>query len=173
LPLKEIVIDAVIDVDWSRKMRPTPLSRSRMGSTVALPPGGRVSYTALAPDPCSELLPARPLTDQSSAHRARRSASLAVTIIQGIPIDQSKDIRSFLIRSDHQLAARCESAPQRLIFVAGWIGALQATGKGTALLIGDDQRRKATAPSFNLGNSLPLASPCARKGHCIRAEHRR
>jgi hypothetical protein len=47
-PLEEIVIDAVIDVDWSRKMRPTPLSRSRTGSAVARPPGGRASITARA-----------------------------------------------------------------------------------------------------------------------------
>jgi hypothetical protein len=32
-------------------------------------------------------------------------------------------------------------------------------------MLGDDQRRQATAPSFNLGNSIPLASPRADQGH--------
>ena len=104
-------------------------------------------------------------TGQSCAHGSRRSAGLAVAIIQGILIDEIKDIRSFLVRSDHQPGTGCERAPQCLILVAGCIGTLQATNKGIALLLGDDQRRKATAPSFNLGNSIPLASPRADQGH--------
>ena len=104
-------------------------------------------------------------TGQSCAHGSRRSAGLAVAIIQGILIDEIKDIRSFLVRSDHQPGTGCESAPQCLILVAGWIGTLQATNKGIALLLGDDQRRKAAAPSFDLGNSIPLASPRADQGH--------
>jgi len=104
------------------------------------------------------------LTGQSCAHRSRRRASLAVAIIQRVLIDQAEDISSFIIRYHHQFAAGCESAPQRLILVAGWIGALEATNKGIALLLGYDQGRKAAAPSLNLGNSVPLASPRADKG---------
>ena len=73
-------------------------------------------------------------------------------------------MRSFLVRSDHQPGAGCESAPQCLILVAV---ALERSGdrQGIALLLGDDQGRKTTAPSFNLSNSIPLASPHADQGH--------
>jgi hypothetical protein len=50
------------------------------------------------------------------------------------------------------------------IFVAGRIRTLQATRKGVALLLGDDQRGEAAAPTFNLGDAVPLASPRADKG---------
>jgi hypothetical protein len=56
---------------------------------------------------------------QSCAHRSRRRAGLAVAIIQGVLIDQTKNISSFFIRSHHQVAAGRESAPQRLFLVAG------------------------------------------------------
>src|SRR5262245_31934754 len=113
------------------------------------------------------------LTGQSCAHGSRRPASLAVAIIQGVAIDQTEDVSPFVIRSHDQLGPGRESAPQRLLHVAGRIGALQATRKGVALLLGDDQRGEAAAPPFVLGDAVPLASPRADKGHCISAERRR
>src|SRR5215813_7037654 len=104
------------------------------------------------------------LTGQPCAHGSRRTAGLAVAIVEGILIDETEDVGSFVIGSHHQLAAGRERAPQRLFLVAGWIGALQATNEGIALLFGYDQRRKAAAPSFNLGNSVPLANPRADEG---------
>jgi len=104
------------------------------------------------------------LTGQPCAHGSRRTAGLAVAIVEGILIDETEDVGSFVIGSHHQLAAGRERAPQWLFLVAGWIGALQATDEGIALLFGYDQRRKAAAPSFNLGNSVPLANPRADEG---------
>src|SRR5215470_58056 len=104
------------------------------------------------------------LTGQPCAHGSRRTAGLAVAIVEGILIDQTEDVGSFVIGSHHQLAAGRERAPQWLFLVAGWIGALQATYEGVALLFGYDQGRKPAAPSFNLGNSVPLANPRADEG---------
>lgn len=50
-------------------------------------------------------------TGQSCAHGSRRRARLAVAIIQGILIDEIKDVRPFLVGSDHQPGAGRESAP--------------------------------------------------------------
>src|SRR5262245_52217184 len=59
------------------------------------------------------------LAGQPCAHGSRRPAGLAVAIIQRVPIDQTEDVGSFVIRSHDQLAAGCECAPQRLLHVAG------------------------------------------------------
>src|SRR5262245_30924069 len=59
------------------------------------------------------------LTGQSCAHGSRRPASLAVAIIQGVPIDQTEDVSPFVIRSHDELGAGRESAPERLLHVAG------------------------------------------------------
>src|SRR5262245_57376029 len=75
------------------------------------------------------------LAGQPCADGSRRPAGLAVAIIQRVPIDQTEDVSPFVIRSHDQLAAGCESAPQRLFLVAGRIGTLQATRKGVALLL--------------------------------------
>src|SRR5262249_22820128 len=114
------------------------------------------------------------LAGQSCAHGSRGGASLAVAIVEGILIDQTEDVGSFVIRSHRQLAPRPGSAPPPPLLRAGWIGALKGTDKGVALLFVYDQGRKPAPPSFDLGNSIPLASPRADKGHCIiRAEHGR
>src|SRR5262245_1822331 len=113
-----------------------------------------------------------PLPGQSRTHRARRRAGLAVAIIQRVLIEQREDIRPFVVRSHHQAGAGGEGAPQRLLFVAGRIGALQARDEGVALLLGDDQRGEAAAPSLDLGDPVALPGPGAEERHLL-AERRR
>src|SRR5262249_15565131 len=99
------------------------------------------------------------------AHRTRRTAGLAVAIIESVLIDQTEDVGAFLIGSHHQLGAGRERAPERFLLVAGRIGTLEATDESVALLLGNDQRRQAAAPALDLCDSIALAGPCPDKGH--------
>src|SRR5712691_8477847 len=60
-------------------------------------------------------------TGQPCAYGSRRTASLAVAIVEGILIDQTENVGSFVIGSHHQLSAGRERPPQRFFLVAGWI----------------------------------------------------
>src|SRR5712691_8289713 len=112
------------------------------------------------------------LTDEPRTNRARRSARLAIAIVEGIPVDETEDVGPFVVRSHHQMTARRERAPKWLVLVAGRIRALQMSGERIALLLRDDERCQATAPSFNLGDPIPLPSPCTDKRWRVSTECR-
>src|ERR1700720_2436484 len=99
------------------------------------------------------------LPGQPGTHGARRRPGLAVTIVQRVLVDETENVSPFLVRSHHELTVRRESAPQLLILIAGRVRAFQMRCKGAALLLRYDQRGKATAASFDLGNPIPLSGP--------------
>jgi hypothetical protein len=100
------------------------------------------------------------LPGQPGTHGARRRPGLAVTIVQRVLVDETENVSPFLVRSHHELTVRRESAPQLLILIAGRIRAFQMPCKGAALLLRYNQRGKATAAAFDLGNPIPLSAPC-------------
>src|SRR5262249_30891861 len=105
-----------------RRCHPWPAATSRPGGLVVrTTPNTRRRGSTLAGQACT--------------HGSRGSAGLGVAVIQRVPIDQTEDVISFVVRSHHQLAAGRERAPQRLLDVAGGIGALEAAGEGVALLL--------------------------------------
>src|SRR6478672_7303799 len=59
------------------------------------------------------------LPGEPGAHGARRRSGLAITIIQGVLVDEAEDVSPFLVRSHHELTVRRESAPELLILIAG------------------------------------------------------
>src|SRR5262245_16670293 len=99
------------------------------------------------------------LSGKSGAHRARRRAGLGVTIIERVLVDETENVSPFLVRSHHQLGARREGTPEGLILIAGRVRTLQVPDEGVALLLRYDQRGKSAAPSFDLGNAIPLSGP--------------
>jgi hypothetical protein len=101
------------------------------------------------------------LPGKPRAHSARRTAGLGVTIVEGVLVDETENVRPFIVRAHHELTARRESAPQRLILIAGRVCAFQTPDKGVALLLGYDERGKPTAPPFDLGNPVPSAGSSA------------
>src|SRR5213078_2039569 len=72
------------------------------------------------------------LPGKPGAHRACRRAALAVTIIEGVLVDETENIKSFLVRSHHELTVRRESAPEWLILVARRVRAFQVPCESVA-----------------------------------------
>src|SRR4029453_6102081 len=110
------------------------------------------------------------LPGKPRAHSARRTAGLGVTIVEGVLVDETENVRPFIVRAHHELTARRESAPERLILIAGRVCAFQTPDKGVALLLRYDKRGKSTAPPFGLGNPIPLSSPCPDQRRLISAQ---
>src|SRR5262249_6338474 len=113
---------------------------------------------------CSRVKPYSALPDEPRTYRARRRAGLAVTIVQGVRIDETERVSPLIVRSHHELTVRRESAPERLILIAGRVRAFQMPDKGVALLLRDDERGKSAAPTFRLGNPIALSGPCPDEG---------
>src|SRR6266508_4183847 len=79
-------------------------------------------------------VPPAPKTDSAlpgkpRAHSARRTAGLGVTIVEGVLVDETENVRPFIVRAHHELTARRESAPERLILIAGRVCAFQTSYK--------------------------------------------
>src|SRR5262249_38134566 len=94
-------------------------------------------------------LPRSTLPNEPRAHRAWRRAGLAVTIVQGVLVDELENVGPFVVGSHHQPAARGEGAPQWLLLVSGRIRAFQTPHKGVALLLRYDKSGKPTPSPFD------------------------
>ena len=98
-------------------------SLSGIVTPVRLPPG-RFMHTRKARSSSARPLLRRrkrksALPGEPGTHGAWRRTGLAVTIIEGILVDEAEDVSAFLVRSHHELTVRRESAPELLVLIAG------------------------------------------------------
>src|SRR5262252_664563 len=91
-------------------------SRTSATSLDRLVNGGAGVVTPGRLPPQKSALPGEPGT-----HGAWRRTGLAVTIIEGVLVDEAEDVSAFLVRSHHELTVRSESAPELLVLIAGGV----------------------------------------------------
>ena len=126
----------------------------------------RSAWTSL-PLPSSDCNEVRAWTDSAlpgkpRAHSARRTAGLGVTIVEGVLVDETENVRPFIVRAHHELTARRESAPERLILIAGRVCAFQTPDKGVALLLGDEQAWQVHRAALRPWQSGPSVQSMSR-----------
>src|SRR5262249_39010009 len=94
----------------------TPVSCGPIGSCILGRRAPQARVPLLRRRKRKSALPGEPRT-----HGAWRRAGLAVTIIEGVLVDEAEDVSPFLVRSHHELTVRRESAPELLVLIAGGV----------------------------------------------------